>query len=138
MIAKALRACKQVLEQRQEGDRMIILVSDGESFDLHNNADELARDLRIANISVFAIIIGVSRIQNEILHITGTTGGEAFEVGDPDALKTVFKRIDEMKQAKLEKSFSETLDNYEPFCIAGLALLGLTTVSLFGLRYTPW
>src|SRR5262249_37083343 len=33
-IGRALRACKQVLAPRQEGDRMIILVTDGESDDL--------------------------------------------------------------------------------------------------------
>jgi Ca-activated chloride channel family protein len=138
-IGKALRACRQVLMKREEGDRAIILITDGISADLHSgNAGEIARELKDANITVFAIIVGYDRIQEEVVTITATTGGEVFEAGDADALKVVFKRIDQMKQARLEKTFSETLDNFEPYCIAGLVLVGLTTLSLFGLRYTPW
>jgi len=33
---KALEACREVLTSRQEGDRMIILVTDGMSFDMLN------------------------------------------------------------------------------------------------------
>src|SRR4051812_41725764 len=33
-IGRALRSCKQVLVDRQDGDRMILLVTDGDSFDL--------------------------------------------------------------------------------------------------------
>ena len=40
MIGKALLACKEILTSREEGDRMIILVSDGESFDLMDGNDE--------------------------------------------------------------------------------------------------
>ena len=43
MIGKALLACKEILTSREEGDRMIILVSDGESFDLSGGNDEIGR-----------------------------------------------------------------------------------------------
>lgn len=33
-IGKALRACREILNSREEGDRMIVLISDGYSFDL--------------------------------------------------------------------------------------------------------
>ena len=33
-IGKALRACKKVLADREEGDQMIVLVTDGISYDL--------------------------------------------------------------------------------------------------------
>ena len=138
-IGRALRACKEVLVKRQEGDRMILLVTDGESYDLNNGADkEIAKELKDNNITVFAVIIGMERIQDEIITITHATGGEAFMAGDADALKAVFQRIDSMKQTKLEKSVADTLDNFWPYCVAGLVLLGLFTVALFGLRYTPW
>ncbi|HXG09962.1 MAG TPA: vWA domain-containing protein, partial [Gemmataceae bacterium] len=93
-IGKALRACRKVLAERQEGDRMIILISDGESFDLHGgNAEAIARELKNDHITVFAVIIGMDRIQDEIVTITATTGGEAFLAGDPEALTAVFRRI---------------------------------------------
>lgn len=137
-IGKALRACKSVLIRRQEGDRMIVLVTDGESFDLYGNAEPIAKEMRENNITVFAIIIGMTRIQDEIITITHGSGGEAFEAGDPEALKAVFKRIDQMKQAPLEKKLADTLDDFRPFCIAGLGLLGLAGLTAFGIRYTPW
>jgi Ca-activated chloride channel family protein len=138
-IARALRACKQVLVERQEGDRMIVLLTDGESADLFGGAAAtLAKELKENNIMVCAIIIGMDRIQDEIFTITHTTGGEAFEAGDPDALRAVFKRIDLMKQAPLEKRLAETLDDFRRWCLLGLCMLGLCTFCAFGFRYTPW
>jgi hypothetical protein len=43
-----------------------------------------------------------------------------------------------MKQTKLEKTVGETLDDFWPYCLAGLSLLGVSVMALFGLRYTPW
>jgi Ca-activated chloride channel family protein len=138
-IGRALRACKQVLVERQEGDRMIVLLTDGESFDLYGgNAENIAKELSDANITVFGIIIGMDRIQDEIITITHRTGGDAWEAGDPEALRAVFKRIDQMKQAPVEKRLADTLDDFRPYCAAGLALLGLCSLLAFGLRGTPW
>lgn len=137
-IARALRACKSVLVERQDGDRMIVLVTDGESYDLFNNAETLGRDLKAANITVFAIIIGMDRVQDEIATITGITGGEAFLAGDPDAMRAVFQRIDQMKQAPVEKSIADMLDDYRPFAAAGLALLACAALAAYGARYSPW
>lgn len=138
-IGKALRACMKLLREREEGDRMILLVSDGESFDLHGGADqEIAREMKRHNITVYAVIIGLDRIQDEVVNITGLTGGEAFLAGDPDAVKTVFQRIDKMQQTREIKAIGDTQDNFVPYCAAGLAFLSLLTTMLFGLRYTPW
>jgi Ca-activated chloride channel family protein len=138
-IGKALRACKTVLTERPEGDRMIVLVTDGLSADLFGgNADEIAKELKDGGITVFAIIIGLSSVQDEIVAITNTTGGEAFVAGDPDGMKSIFRRIDQMRQAPLEKKIAESLDWFPPVCIFGLGLLGLACLTAFGLRYTPW
>jgi Ca-activated chloride channel family protein len=138
-IGRALRGCKALLLDRPEGDRMIVLVTDGESYDLNGgNAETIARELKENGITVFAIIIAMHDIQEEIYTITNTTGGEAFSAGDPEALHAIFRRIDQMKQAPLEKKIADTLDFFQPFCVAGLALLGLATLTSFGLRYTPW
>ena len=58
--------------------------------------------------------------------------------GDPEALKSIFRRIDQMKQAKLQKTMPDTMDNFEPFAVVGLIVLALGILALFGLRYTPW
>ena len=138
-IGKALRACKSILVERQEGDRMILLVTDGDSYDLSGgNAEEIAKELKANNITVFAIIIAMDRIQDEIVTITQTTGGEAFEAGDPEVMHALFRRIDRMKQAPLEKKLADTLDDFRPYCVLGLGLLALSALTSFGLRYTPW
>lgn len=139
MIGKALLACKEILTSREEGDRMIILVSDGDSFDLGGGNDEsIAQSLRKDNITVYSIHISAGDPPPPIVTITGMTGGEVFPVDDPQALQAVFRRIDEMKATKLEKTAPEVLDHFAPFCMAGLSLLGATGLCLFGLRYTPW
>jgi Ca-activated chloride channel homolog len=138
-IGKALRACKSVLTSRQEGDRMIILITDGDSFDLFGGNDVIiAKELKEANIVVYEIHVSDERIADEIVNITSITGGESFQPGDPEALKTVFQRIDKMAQTKLERTIGEPQDFYFPYCIAGFSLLSVALLALFGVRYTPW
>jgi Ca-activated chloride channel family protein len=138
-IGKALRACKQVLTSRQEGDRMIVMVTDGDSFDLWGGNDfVVAKEMKEANIVVYSIHVSDEQIPEQISNITGLTGGEVFAPGDPEGLKAVFQRIDQMQQAPLEKTLAERRDFFLPYCIAGLALIGLGALALFGVRYTPW
>ena len=127
MIGKALLACKEILTSREEGDRMIILVSDGESFDLSGGNDEsIAQTLKRSNIAVYAIHISDRPPPPTIVNVTALTGGEVFAVDDPGALTVVFQRIDAMRETRLEKTASELMDNFVPVCIAGLLLLGLS------------
>jgi Ca-activated chloride channel family protein len=138
-IGKALRACKRILAERQEGDRMIVLISDGDSFDLWGGNDmEIAKELKENNIVVYEIHISEEAIPDPIANITGLTGGEVFAPGDPEALRAVFHKIDQMQKTKLEKSIAEVMDWFFPFCIAGLSVLGLTLLCWFGIRGTPW
>lgn len=137
-IAKALQGCKKELARREEGDKMIVLITDGFSFDLPGNDQELARELNAEQVSVFCIIVGGFEPQPEIVNICRLTGGEAFRADDPDALPAVFKKIDAMKQARVTPTFVETVDYFEPFALAGAVLLALGTLALYGLRYTPW
>lgn len=138
-IGKALQACQKILVGREEGDRMIILVSDGYSSDLGNGRDmEIAAELRANNIVVYAVHVANSNLPDTIVNITSVTGGEVFQPGDPEALAAVFARIDEMQGTRLEKSRADSMDHFEPYCIAGLSLLGASLLCLFGLRYTPW
>jgi Ca-activated chloride channel family protein len=138
-IGKALLACKEVLTKREEGDRMIVLVSDGASADLFGGNDErVARELAKSNITVYAIHIAENEVPPPIITITSITGGAVFNPGDQEGLKTVFQRIDTMQETRLEKTTAETLDDFPPYCLTGLVILGLGVVASFGLRYTPW
>jgi len=138
-IGRALLACKDQLVSRAEGDRMIILVSDGWSADLGPGRDEqIARILNRNGITLFAVHVGDTEVPDSIAAITTLTGGAVFRCDDKEGLKKVFERIDRMKPAKFEKVRGEMMDHFGPFCLAGLGLLGLFVLSSFGLRYTPW
>lgn len=138
-IGKALLACRKMLVSREEGDRMIILVSDGMSSDLSNGNDqEIAKKLRQDGIILYAIHIAGGKIPDEVVNMTALTGGEVFQPGDPDALAAVFKRIDSMQETKLEKTSAEAMDDFFGYSVIGLGLAGLLSLCSFGLRYTPW
>ena len=118
---------------------MIILVSDGYSFDLgRGNDQEIAKKLKASNIALYAIHIGGSQIPDPIVNLTSLTGGEVFNPDDPETFKAVFQRIDEMQETRVEKLAAETMDHFFPYCVAGLSLLGASLLTLFGLRFTPW
>ncbi len=138
-IGKALKACREVLISREEGDRMIVLVSDGYSFDLGNGQEfEIASKLKEDNIVVYAIHIASGGVPESVVNITGLTGGEVFEPEDPAALETVFQHIDKMQETRMERTAAESMDDFYPYSLAGLILLSCSAISLFGLRYTPW
>jgi Ca-activated chloride channel family protein len=138
-IAKALNECRKVLLEREEGDRMIILVTDGYSSDLGGGNDEvIARELSKANIVVYTVHIAEGAIPDPVVRIASLTGGEAFKPEDTDGLARVFQRIDKMQKTRMEKSQAEAADRLWPWCLAGLGLVAVTLFALFGLRYTPW
>ena len=138
-IGKALMACRSILTKREDGDRMIILVSDGSSSDLAGDrASEIARDLKKDNIVVYAVHVASFDPPDPIVEITSYTGGEVFNPGDPGALARVFETIDGMQETKMEMARADAIDDYEPWCLAGIGLLGLYVIGTFLFRYTPW
>ena len=138
-IGKALRVAEKYLISATEGDRLIILLSDGESFDLSNGNDvKVAQSLKENNIPVYTIHIGGGNPPTEVGVISSITGAQTFAAGDPEALSVIFRRIDEMVQAPLERLTPDPIDNFTPYLIAALCMAGIYLLTLFGLRYTPW
>lgn len=138
-IGHALEAVHRRMRTREEGDRMIILISDGMSADLGGGlAQRLGEQLAGDKITVFYIHAAEGQPQPETFTLASLTGGEAFAAGDPAALQEVFRRIDEMKPTKLKPAAPEYVDYFGPFAISGLALLGVHLIGLLGVRFTPW
>lgn len=139
-IAAALRFCMEnMLIETQEGDRIIILVSDGVSFDLQPGDEaDLADELRAAGITVYHIHVDESDIPDSVAEVAQLTGGDAFRAADAQSLKTVFSHIDRMRPAKFTSVGAVPMDHFAPFAVAALALLALHVMGLMGVRYTPW
>jgi Ca-activated chloride channel family protein len=138
-IGYALRSCLDLLIEREEGDRMILLVSDGYSSDLSGGQDaEIARELAANDIVVYAVHVAEGAAPAEVATIAHSTGGEVFAAGDPAALQEVFQRIDKMQGARTETVSAEPVDHFRPYVFAGSGCLGLLLVSMLGVRYTPW
>jgi len=140
MIANALRGCRDRLARTKEGDRAIILITDGGSADFGGGADrQIAQELADSKIRVFTILIGNDMFGTDgIYTIAAITAGKVFRVEEPGALGAVFREIDQMQKAKFRQVTSDWVDFYRPLCLTGLGLAGLWGISLLGLRYTPW
>lgn len=138
-IGKAVLACREELVARSEGDRMIVLVTDGWSTDLDSGNDvEIARKLKRDGITLFAVNIQEQDARGEIVNLSRMTGGEVWNPGDQKALADVFTKIDAMTKAKVEQGIVELVDWFWPFAFAGLCVLGVYALVQLGLRYTPW
>jgi Ca-activated chloride channel homolog len=139
MIGMALRSAEKTLLSSESGDRMIVLLSDGDSFDLQNGMDvKIAQSLAANGIKVYAIHIADGGVPDPVALISSMTGGEVFAVGDPAALNAVFAQIDAMQKAPLKRVTPDPVDFFEPFALAGLGVGALYLLTLFGLRHTPW
>lgn len=138
-IGKAVLGCREVLVSRPDGDRMLILITDGWSSDLEGGAEmEIAKRLKRDGITLFAVNIQDQDARGEIVNLARLTGGEVFNPGDTKALDEVFQRIDKMAQAQLEQGTAELVDWFWPFAFAGLIVAGLWALGMLWLRYTPW
>lgn len=138
-IGKALHGAADLLAERPTGDRMIILMTDGESSDILPPLDAtIIAHLRSENITVFSILLTEQAIQPPLINITRATGGEVFNAVTPEALVAVFKRIDEMKKVVVLEKRPRVLDYYDPFLMPALSVLAASVLALFGLRFTPW
>lgn len=139
MLGVGLRECQEQLLRHEDGDRTIVLVSDGASFDLTNGEEEtIGRELRDNGIVLYYVHIGGGQPPPSTAATATITGGATFAAGDEAGLKRVFQRIDEMQPTRIERTYADVLDMFRPFCVAGLSLVGMALFASFGLRYTPW
>jgi len=139
LIGKALLGATELLAERPTGDRMMILMTDGESYDiLPPNDQQMIARLRAENITVFAILLTDETIQPPLINIARATGGEVFNAVTPEALATVFRSIDEMKKVVVLEKQPQVVDYYDPFFKPAFGVLVASVLALFGLRFTPW
>lgn len=139
MIGLGLDACIRNLIRQPDGDRMIILLTDGYSADLSGGNDvAVAKRLRDNHITVFAIHVAGGSPPDEIGVIASMTGGEVFAAQDANSLQGVFSRINAMAKTRVEKQAADMADAFRGFSMAGIGVLVTWALCLFGFRYTPW
>jgi Ca-activated chloride channel family protein len=138
-IAKALDGAIGPLSRHADGDRMIILITDGEGEDIKNGDErEVIDKLNRHGIVVFAISLRSEGVTPGLENIGRETGGQTFAALTPQALRVVFDRIDQMHKVKIRATKPEVIDFFEPFLIPAALLLAAGVLALFGLRFTPW
>ncbi|MFO0894331.1 MAG: vWA domain-containing protein [Phycisphaerales bacterium] len=140
MIGAALRFCRDNMNyEATRGDRIIILVSDGQSGDFGDGTEQdVARELKEAGITLFHVHVGSDEMPQEVVELARQTGGEAFAARDSRGLERIFQRIDQMKPAQFAPGGTIPMPFDAPFALAALGLLGLHLVGLMGIRITPW
>jgi Ca-activated chloride channel family protein len=138
-IAKALEGAIGQLARHAEGDRMAILITDGEGQDIVKGGErDVIAKLKRQRITVFAVSMTDSEIAPGLEAIARDTGGQVFRAMTPQTLQVVFDRIDAMKKVEVRATKPEVLDFIEPLLPPALLLLGAQLLVLFGLRFTPW
>ena len=141
MIGAALRFCMQTMQREAlDGDKLIVLVSDGVSADLGVGlADgDVGSELTDAGIVLYHVHVGTDEVASEMRAIARQTGGDSFIATDKRGLMEVFAHIDRMQPARFEPGGTVPMDFFKPFAMAALAALGLHLVGLLGIRVTPW
>ena len=138
-IGLALESCLATLSQVEEGDRLIVLVSDGFSSDLGGGAArQIGQELSEYNVALYAIFIGDGAAPGQLYEVVSQTQGEVFAVSDTAGLERVFAHIDEMKPAKLKPAGARPIEGFSPFAWSGIALLGVHLLLFLRWRITPW
>jgi Ca-activated chloride channel family protein len=139
LVGNAILSCAELLEQRSEGDRMMIVLTDGETRDMEGGlATQIGQTLKSKNIVLYAISVRAEGASEDLRTACQITGGQLFEAGDGPGLESVFDRIDRLQRTRLASAQTRWLQYDRPFALVGLALLALQQVVALGLRYTPW
>jgi Ca-activated chloride channel family protein len=138
MIGKALQSTARRL-QMEEGDRMIILLSDGMSSDLMGSGlTDTLKVLKDSKVSVYMVLFQSGPPNKETLAIARETGGAAFSANDNTSVKSIFRSIDQMEKSKIKTGAMVPIDFFDPALYLGLCFLACQLLLQFVLRYTPW
>lgn len=138
-IAHALKFTMGTLAKQPEGDKLIVLISDGESPDLNGGvAQQIGNQLRDEGIVLYAVHVGSEQVPAQLYEVVSPTGGQVFSANNPRSLVGIFEHIDRMVPVRIRSTQPEPIDFFFPFAAACAAALAMHGLCLFGLRYTPW
>ena len=85
-IGKALRATLKKVSLRGQSEGLIVLVSDGQSGDLHGGAArQVGGELAAAGVVLYAIHVGDEQVPSDLYDLTIPSGGQVFAARNPAA-----------------------------------------------------
>ena len=97
-IGKGVLYCGETLAARGEGDRLMVLISDGESSDLgQQRSREIGQQLAAEEIVLYVVHIGDFEPPADMYDLAHPTRGQVFSAGNPAALASIFSHIDRMQ-----------------------------------------
>ncbi len=137
----AMEGAVEMLTETTEGDRTIILITDGFGEKDPGRVAALLDTSREERITCFGVFINDGGTPPSIERLCTDSGGAFFQVKDihgGEGLDKVFRHIDEMNKVKIEITSPGAADHRGPIVLPALILLALHLLALFGLRFTPW
>lgn len=135
----ALDLARETLKKQKEGDRLVIMMTDGFSSDIYGEPGrQLAARLQMERIKVYAVLALDGKPEPNFERLVKATGGEMYFANDPKTVEEVMKKIDAMNPTRLKPAGLVMEDFFKPLALCGAAVLLLYTFSLMKLRYTPW
>lgn len=135
----ALDLARETLKKQKEGDRLVIMMTDGFSADIYGEPGrQLAARLQAERIKVYAVLALNGQTEPNFERLVKSTGGEMYFANDPKTVEEVMKKIDAMNPTRLKPSGLIMEDFFKPLALCGVAVLLLYVLSLMKLRYTPW
>lgn len=140
----ALDGATDILVERAEGERMIILVTDGEfnsEPDPQGQAEALLSRFQEENITCYGVFVNEKEVPELERMICEESGGGLFNIEnemEEGALDEVFTLIDQMTKVNMEYKEPLAVDHYKPFMPAAFSVLFMHILALLGIRYTPW
>lgn len=138
-VGNAMLSCAELLEERHDGDRMLIVLSDGESDDLLGDlATQVGQTLKSKRIVVHSISVRTQEPLEGMRRVSQITRGQMFESGHSAGLREVFRQIDQLQRAKLASAQTQWLEYFRPIALVGIVLFVLQQCAAFGVRFTPW
>lgn len=138
-IAKALDACLATVSARPDGDRMVVLISDGQSGDFSaGRAEGVAQAYAAAGVAMYMVFVGDGTPDDGVRMIAAASGGQVFPVDDETALAACFARIDGLRPARIRPVAAPPEDLRPPFALLAAVLVAIHGLCLLGLRWTPW
>lgn len=139
-IGKALMGGVDALEKRPQGDKMIVLITDGGSADL-DNADyraEIINRMKALGITVFILYLKPENAPESQVEVCRETGGAFMGVTDERSFESVFKAIDNMKKVVIKTKEPRAVDNFSFVLIPTAIVMGFYLLTLLGIRFNPW